>query len=269
MILEKYSKMLDTRMADLKAAVPSLQNSKLYFAGGCFASLLRGEKVQDYDVFFVDPEEALEFMQGFVDKASPSGLTGFGIPDACLVGEPKSLHIRGAVWQNPALRTKYEKTTVLRCVSEMAVTYKIRGSLYQVVFMLSGRTEEVLRSFDFEHARCGYIPGGGGFVVGPRFFESVASNELMYRAGDAKYPLGTLIRMADRVKRGWHVNDVEWVKVAFDISSLVLSDPRVMAAQLKGVDVIVLHSLVEKLKDRTEVITFEWFMEQLRGMNLL
>ena len=274
MILEKYSRMLDERMADLKAAVPSLKDCKLYFAGGCFASLVRQEKVADYDVFFVDPAEALEFMKGFVDKAAPSGLTRFGIPDCCIVGEPPTLRIKGAVWQNPEIRSaKYGKTTVLRCVSEMAATYKVRGSLYQTVFMLSGPSYEVCKSFDFEHARCAYHPRNhgtsGDFLVGPRFFESVASNELVYRSGDAKYPLGTLIRMADRVKRGWHVNDVEWVKVAFDISSLMLRDPKVMAAQLKGVDVIILNQLVDKLKDRTETITFEWFMEQLKEMKLL
>jgi hypothetical protein len=228
-----------------------------------------GDKPSDYDLWFRDVESARSFAKRLeAQTRGQASVRHEMTADATGKLYDFEVCVNGGVWVNP------DKEAQLRCVSELAATYVIAGTTYQVVFMTWGQPKDVINKFDFEHCRCAYDPKASletRFSLGSRFFECCAARTVVYRAGIAMYPLGSMIRMGARQAKDWNVPDVEWVKVAWDTSKLDLSNPKVLRAQLRGVDVVVLDALVKKLEamKSDDKITLDWFMDQLRELKLI
>ena len=78
--------------------------------------------------------------------------------------------------------------------------------------------------------------------------ESILSKTLVYEG--SKYPLCSVIRTRKFIKRGWHINAGQYLKMFFQISELDLTDIAVLEDQLVGVDSAYFMMLIEALRDR-------------------
>jgi hypothetical protein len=73
--------------------------------------------------------------------------------------------------------------------------------------------------------------------------------DLVYM-GESKYPLCSIIRTRKFLQRGWRINAGQFVKMAWDLNKLDLSDINVLEDQLVGVDVAYFEEVLSLLRER-------------------
>ena len=76
--------------------------------------------------------------------------------------------------------------------------------------------------------------------------ESIITKQLKYQG--SKYPLCSFVRMRKFIKRGWHINAGEILKIAFNLQEFDLTDVEVLEDQLTGVDTAYFLQLISKIK---------------------
>ena len=76
------------------------------------------------------------------------------------------------------------------------------------------------------------------------------ARELVYVG--SKYPLCSVIRTRKFLKRGFTINAGQYLKMAFQISSLDLTNIAVLEDQLTGVDVAYFATLIDALQKHSE-----------------
>jgi len=116
----------------------------------------------------------------------------------------------------------------------------------QIVVRFYGETTDIHENYDFVHAT-NYWTYGTGAVLNQRALEAILNKELLYVG--SKYPICSLVRTRKFIKRGWQINAGQYVKIAFQISKLDLTNIYVLEDQLVGVDSIYFLSFIENLKN--------------------
>ena len=66
----------------------------------------------------------------------------------------------------------------------------------------------------------------------------------------SKYPLCSVIRMRKFIKKGWHINAGQILKILFQVSELDLNDIATLEDQLVGVDSVYFMQLINALKSK-------------------
>jgi hypothetical protein len=117
----------------------------------------------------------------------------------------------------------------------------------QIVVRFYGEPEEIHENYDFVHAT-NYWTYFKGTVLNQPALESILNKELIYVG--SKYPICSLIRTRKFIKRGWHINAGQYVKMAFQVSELDLKNIYVLEDQLIGVDSIYFLNFIAALKVR-------------------
>ena len=109
--------------------------------------------------------------------------------------------------------------------------------------------------FDFLHATPYFKRGK--IIASKAALSAILGKELIYIG--SLYPFSALVRLRKFIKRGWTLSGGTALKLWWNLSEFDPSDPLVLADQLAGVDVQLLGSVVQWLKDRPEAtITKEW-----------
>lgn len=119
----------------------------------------------------------------------------------------------------------------------------------QIVIRFYGKAEEIHKNYDFEHCKC-YWTSTGTLELPARSLEAILNKELIYSG--SKYPLCSVIRTRKFIKRGWHINAGQYLKMCFQISELNLHDIDVLEDQLVGVDSVYFSSVVDSLRKLNE-----------------
>jgi hypothetical protein len=256
--------------------------------GGCIASMLLGEKVNDFDLYFTDKATAKAVADYYVKRFHPTNRAG--IPAAIYVEETddrvkiviKSAGIAsadgaeqpyeyfehspdeaaagyvGEVMADPGnIQDAYEQT------EEDALEVD-EGAPFRPVFMstnaitLSHRVQLVLRFFgsadtihenyDFIHCTNFWTSRDGALVLRQPALEALLAKELRYVG--SKYPVCSIIRLRKFIRRGWAINAGQILKMAMQISALDLTDPVVLEDQLTGVDSAYFVQVLGKLKEK-------------------
>lgn len=117
----------------------------------------------------------------------------------------------------------------------------------QIVVRFYGEPEKIHGNYDFVHAT-NYWTWQTGTVLKPEALEAIMNKELSYIG--SKYPICSLVRTRKFIKRGWQINAGQYVKMAFQISKLNLSDIYVLEDQLVGVDSVYFLSFIKALKEK-------------------
>lgn len=117
----------------------------------------------------------------------------------------------------------------------------------QIVVRFYGEPNIIHDNYDFVHTT-NYWTYGTGVVLNQRALESILNKELHYIG--FKYPICSLVRTRKFIKRGWHIDAGQYVKMAFQISKLNLEDVYVLEDQLVGVDSIYFLTFIESLKKK-------------------
>lgn len=124
----------------------------------------------------------------------------------------------------------------------------------QIVIRFHGKPDEIHETYDYVHCMNYWESNGGNLFLNQEALESILSKHLIYRG--SKYPLCSVIRMRKFIKRGWHINAGQILKMLFQVSELDLTDIDVLEDQLIGVDTAYFTSLICSLRKRMEEESF-------------
>ncbi|MCK4518357.1 hypothetical protein KAT92_06275 [Candidatus Babeliales bacterium] len=222
--------------------------------GGCISSMLRGEPVNDYDIYFKNRETTIAIAEYYINKycgnfnndahivpqdkmsdvpgCKNSDRVYIMIPDAGIVHyEPTETEI--------ADKTKY-LPKVLTC-NAITLTDNI-----QLITRFFGSIDTIHSTFDFEHCKCHWDSSYRNVILPPSSLECILTKQLIYTG--SLYPICSIIRTRKFIKREWNISAGEYLKMAYQISKLDLDNVDVLADQLIGVDVAYFNDLIDQLK---------------------
>ena len=121
----------------------------------------------------------------------------------------------------------------------------------QIITRFYGNAEEIHKNFDYIHCTCYWKSGNGELVLPAEALESIINRQLIYRG--SKYPFCSIVRSRKFIKRGWSIDAGQYLKMAFQLSELDLSNVDVLEDQLVGVDTLYFKGVIsalQKLKDK-------------------
>jgi hypothetical protein len=256
--------------------------------GGAIASMLLGEPVSDFDVYFRDRDTARKVAIYYVRRFQPKARNG--IPCAISVdnstervkiviksagiasedgadkpyqyfetqGDSEASGYVGEVMQDPGdIQDTYEQT------EDAALATQDDGKpKYRPVFMstnaitLSHRLQIILRFYgepDQIHENYDYVHCTNYWKCwdGELVLRPAALEALLakeLRYVGSKYPICSLFRLRKFIRRGWTVNAGQILKLSMQVSALDLTDIAVLEDQLTGVDVAYFLEVIDKLK---------------------
>ena len=251
-------------------------SESLIVSGGCIASLLSSEDVNDYDVYIrsmdvlmrlttyygitgYDGREAERLLEEY-DAARPdnSEESAKGIflrnmkPDQVKLDVDSSGHLT---------EYKEENEVPYRLIFTSQNAMSLSDDL-QIVTRFTGTAEEIHKNYDFVHAT-NYFTMEDGLVCNEKALMSLLTKTLYYQG--SLYPLTSIIRMKKFILRKWQINAGEILKIIFQISKLDLEDIDVLEEQLIGVDVAYFASLISTLRGG-QGLTEEFLREEIEKL---
>lgn len=117
----------------------------------------------------------------------------------------------------------------------------------QVVIRFYGDPDKIHENYDFAHCT-NYWTFNDGLVLRQQALEALLTKELQYIG--SKYPLCSIIRTRKFIKRGFHINAGQYLKMCFQVSQLDLTDIDTLEDQLVGVDSAYFMVLIDALRQQ-------------------
>ncbi|MCC6508893.1 MAG: hypothetical protein IT423_07285 [Pirellulaceae bacterium] len=282
-LAKKFKSLVDTIEDE---AVRKLVENNTIITGGCIASMLLGEKINDFDLYFTDHATTKAVAEYYVKRFEVKNR--HGIPCAVTVDDRdnrvrivvKSAGIASAdgatseyeyFESSPEDRAAGYVGEVMSDVGEIEEAYQeteqlalqTEGAVYRPVFMstnaitLSDKVQIVLRfygaadaiheNYDFVHCTNYWTSKDGNLTLRQPALESLLCKELRYVG--SKYPVCSVIRLRKFIRRGWVINAGQILKMMMQVSELDLAEPDVLQDQLTGVDSAYFIELMSKVRE--------------------
>lgn len=266
-------------------------DENVIISGGCIASMLLGEKVNDFDFYLRDVTAAEVFAQHYVCQFA------LNPPPRMLGGEEKEIKVfrdegrvkikvrsagvaseesDGGLYQyfetvNPeGVETDEYVDRIFRVNDKMEKKKKEKKEPFRPIFLTSnaitlsnqvqiiirftGTPSVIHRNFDYVHCTNYWTASDRSLTLNPMAIESLLNKQLVYNG--SKYPLCSLFRIRKFLDRGWTINAGQILKAAFELGELDLHKPDVLEDQLIGVDrayfTEVLKIIAEDKPDRID-----------------
>ena len=269
---------------DDSAVRKSLSNN-IIVTGGAMVSLLTGEKVHDYDIYFRTKQATIDAANYYVSKwnsthpdskqasvqVSEDGRVKVFIQSAGVVREetekdengrnmPKidqndnpfppveeelSDEEKAALEDEKDGKDKPKYRPVFLSSNAITLSDKI-----QVVIRFYGEVEEIHKNYDFAHCTCSWTSWDNEVQLPTKALECIINKELYYIG--SKYPLCSIIRTRKFIERGYHINAGQYVKMAFQLNELNLHNIEVLEEQLTGVDTGYFQMMIDALRKQQE-----------------
>jgi len=118
----------------------------------------------------------------------------------------------------------------------------------QIIIRFYGDVEEIHSNYDFIHCTCYWTAKDNKLVLPPAALESMLTKQLYYSG--SKYPVCSFIRCRKFLKKGWHINAGQMLKICMQISQLDLTNIKVLEDQLTGVDTAYFIEVLDYLKQK-------------------
>lgn len=276
---KKFNEWVETIEAD---GVRELVKKNTIITGGCIANMLLGEDVNDFDVYFANKETVLAVTNYYVGKFKELALQkhkngrvieievfeelervkiyikSAGIADEKGTSEYQYFenlpdeegvdYVENVV----AAITKADETNITVpldkkyrpvFLSDNAITLSDK---MQLIIRFYGNAETIHENYDFVHCTNYWLSDTGKIVLRQPALEALMARELIYIG--SKYPVASLIRTRKFIKRGFVINAGQYLKMAFQISALDLTNIDVLKDQLVGVDVAYFNKLISILE---------------------
>ena len=226
--------------------------------GGAIASMLLGEEVNDFDIYFKNSETAFAVARYYIDrfqndkfKTRIGELEDIGggiripikydnfVPDPMEEDVEKAARTAESAGAAGSTEKKDYRPVFIspNCIS---LSNKV-----QLIVRFYGSPAEIHENYDFIHCTNYW---DGDLVLRPDAMEALLARELVYFG--SKYPVCSLMRVRKFVQRGWKINAGQLVKMAWQIYELNLCDPSVLEDQLVGVDTAYFQQLIFLLKEK-------------------
>ena len=118
----------------------------------------------------------------------------------------------------------------------------------QIVVRFFGEPDQIHDNYDFVHCTNYWTSWDRQLTLRPDALEAILTKDLRYVG--SKYPICSLIRSRKFIKRGWNINAGQYVKMAWQIGQLDLTNLHVLEEQLIGVDAAYFRQLIEVLQKK-------------------
>lgn len=262
----------------------ALAKKNTIITGGCIASMLLGEEVNDFDCYFRDRETTLAVANYYVEKFNAHAKTtahADGRVIEAMIDETKEdrVHIKlqsaGIASEDGAGDYRYFEMapeagsagpddyveTAMKIADEDKDDSKPK---YRPVFLSSnaitlshrmqlitrfyGEPSEIHGNYDFVHCTNYWDSGEGKVTTNLEALQALLAKELKYVG--SKYPLCSVIRSRKFIQRGWSINAGQYLKMLMQVSELDLTNVRVLEDQLIGVDTAYFKEVINKIKEK-------------------
>ena len=228
--------------------------------GGSIASMLLGEKVNDYDIYFTNKETVLlvckYYLKWFQEKLPGFWINGTEVQDKdgrIKIHIPSSgvLSVFGDLI-NPDEEQEEEenderKKYVPVFITSNAIT--LSGKV-QLVIRFYGNAEEIHKNYDFAHCTNYWTSKDSELRLNNQALRSLLSKNLVYQG--SLYPICSLFRIRKFIQRGWKCNAGQILKACLQVSELNLTDISVLEEQLIGVDTTYFSQIINILREQKE-----------------
>jgi hypothetical protein len=251
--------------------------------GGSITSMLLGEKINDYDIYFDNIDIAERVAKYYVEQFNetiPQPTDGTkpyqpevrrsnirnikGIDEERIVIYVKSAGVAAegmGVYKyfesRPADETEDFGESLLNYMKEPKDKEPYRplfltqnaitlSDKVQVIIRFSGNPEEIHKNFDFVHATCWYEYKEDRLVLPPLALEAMLSRTLVYHG--SLYPIASIFRSKKFIQRGWRISAGQLLKIMWQLNEINMRDQEVLQEQLTGVDQAYMYQLIQALK---------------------
>lgn len=239
--------------------------------GGALVSLLTGEAVHDYDVYFRTKEACIAVANYYVEKWNKSHadkpvtlkedeggkvqcfVQSKGIADEDEHSESAvAYNFEASAQEDEAVGIEHEPEETEdnskekyrpRFITSNAITL---SNKIQIVTRFYGEVEEIHKNYDFAHCTCAWSSWDNAVFLPQKALECIINKELYYIG--SLYPLCSIIRTRKYLERGYHINAGQYVKMAMQLNAMDLTDVNVLEDQLTGVDTTYFQVMVDELR---------------------
>lgn len=257
---------LNKKMNDWLASIDNEEvktaiKGNVIITGGALVSLLTGDDVKDYDVYFKTKEALKTVAEYYVKKWNAMSAT------TASVAEDNDGRVRifissvGVAGDNvdteeceectessekkPKEKSKEKYSPKFLTSNAITLTDKI-----QVVVRFYGEVEELHKNYDYVHCTCSWSFSDNELVLPSRALEAIINKELYYMG--SKYPLCSIFRARKYINRGYTINAGQYLKMVMQLNEMNLKDIEVLKDQLMGVDSAYMSMLIEAIAEQKE-----------------
>lgn len=264
---KNIKKHLKRKMNDWFATIEDKEVKKVLqdnciVTGGAIVSLLTDDQVNDYDVYLKTREAVKKVAEYYVkvwnnahpDKAqaqlkvSDDGKVKIFIRSAGIEGEDAYMENELPAGDRPVAENESEEEgnpkyrPVFLTSNAITLSQKV-----QIVIRFYGDVEEIHKNYDFAHCTCAWSMWDNKLSLPVKALECIINKELYYIG--SKYPLCSIIRTRKYLKRGYHINAGQYVKMAMHLNELDLNRIEVLEEQLTGVDTAYFLMMIDSIRD--------------------
>jgi hypothetical protein len=266
------NKVIRKKLADWTSSIDDLSLIKdierdVIVTGGCIASMLLNEEVNDYDLYFKTKETALKIANFYCSKFNAThskteaevkdenGRIKIFISSAGVAAENEevlenpfsdAVDALSKIDDTPLINTEEKPKYRPIFLSSNAIT--LAGAV-QIIVRFYGDPEEIHSNYDFAHCT-NYWTYETGVILNSNALAALLAKELIYMG--SKYPLCSIIRTRKFIKRGFHINAGQYLKMCFQLNELDLKDVKVLEDQLIGVDSSYFNILISGINSKIE-----------------
>lgn len=265
---KNIKKSLNAKMKDWVSTIEDekvrdivMQNTII--TGGAIVSLLTGENVHDYDVYFRTKESLIAIAEYYVKKwndASHSKLVELRCHEdtgqvKCFISSEGIAEEDGQLpfsdseeseETSPDIKQEEQKEKyrpVFFTSNAITLSDKI-----QIVTRFYGDVEDIHKNYDFAHCTCAWSSWDNKLSLPQRALECIINKELYYVG--SKYPLCSIIRTRKYIKRGYTINAGQYLKMCLQLNDLNLHDIETIKDQLVGVDSTYFEMAIESIEKK-------------------
>lgn len=269
--------------------VRALASKNTIVTGGAIASMLLGEKVNDFDVYFRNKETAIAvanyYVADFIQRRNArNAANDFTTSDTIAydpyVKEDTIKNIKGETEERVIIYMKsagvageeqepydYFETREPEAAESFAESLikevVAPGDMYRPIFLsqnaitLSNKVQVVIRFFgepDKIHDNYDFVHAMCyyDYHADDLVLPAEALEALLSRTlvyRGSLYPIASIFRTKKFIERGWRITAGQQLKIMWQISEINLKDPVTFAEQLTGVDQAYMWQLINALKD--------------------
>lgn len=263
-------------------SVRKLVEANSIVTGGCIASMLLKEPVNDFDFYFTNKETTKAVAEYYVKQWNEANGDSGYVLDGAVKDNENNPEFKGGVALNMTpdrIKIIFESNGVAKEDGAISDTDEIEewpdgkpevdpeskpkyrpiylscnaitlSQQVQIVIRFYGDPDNIHQHYDYVHCTNYWLSKTREVTLKQPALEALLARELRYIG--SKYPLASVIRTRKFIKRGWTINAGQYLKMAFQISELNIKNISVLEDQLTGVDVAYFNHLIDALAKHSE-----------------
>jgi hypothetical protein len=261
--------------------VKVIAKNNVIVTGGSICSMLMGDPVNDYDLYFKTKDAAKAIATYYVNKfnSRPNkeqdivSYTPF-VQEKTISNLKSEMEDRICVYmksagvaaesqkpydyfeQRDATDTEAFANSILEDIKDTGEKYRpvflsqnaiTLSHKIQIIIRFYGEPEKIHDNYDFIHAMCYFDFKEGKLVLPAEALEAMLSRTLIYKG--SLYPIASIFRVKKFIERGWRITAGQLLKIMWQISEIDLKNPDIFMEQLTGVDQAYMWELISALKN--------------------